>query len=180
MKVWKYYLVPNKDSAKREYELYAFTNKKEYANKFEEDRDMKKFVKADVIDIDKEDYLDFANSNKDQLLDYYKYETKFVDENNTFDIGVVTVLSTYSEYAGCSREAVEDMLFDVSLFETIPDYRMFTKDIKKSLRTLEFISMYKIMKNNPIMDDVDDDFAAPDVVPDEFKIFISLYQYLFK
>lgn len=63
MKIYRFYIIPEEDNNRRDYELYAVTNHKEYAEEFEATRNMKKFIKR-VTSEDKETYIQFANENR--------------------------------------------------------------------------------------------------------------------
>ena len=181
MKIYKYYIIPEEDSADRKYELYAFTSIKDYAERFELERDMKRFLKGDVTDIDKEDYMEFANNNRGNLLDEFSYESTGVKEDNSIVVDTVYVLSTYNEYQECKGDSAGDYILAPDLFENAPYIKVFSKSIIKSLKVLEYSSLYKLLSTKPkLYDDNDDFYDAPMITIDEFNIFLNLYGKLFK
>ena len=180
MKLWKYYKVPDdSDAANKHYDLYAFTNIKKYAMQFEEERDMSKFIKGSVVDIEENEYEDFRDSNQQLDLDLRVYESRMVDEDGKFGIQEVEILSTYDEFLNCSQEYSEELLFTEQLFVGVPSFKIFKHKLLKNLKKLEYVNMFKCLSSAHFEDD-DVDYSAPDVAADEFAIFVRCYGSLFK
>ena len=188
MKIWKYYKVPdkeNRDNEKKKYDLYAITDKRRYAERFENERNMNMFIKGEVSDLDDSDGLDFLNANQQLVLDVFSYETKAVKElNKQYTIDTVALLTTYSEYFNCKSEQCEEFMFTETMFIGVPHYKIFNNKLIKDLKRIEYVNLFKVLVSNPIfinsMSSEDIDYAAPDICADEFGVFLRCYGSLFK
>ena len=78
MKIWRFYKLPEDKNAKQSYDLYAITNRKEFAKAFMETRDMNKFYMRCTKE-DRETYTEYANKN----LDNIKVYSSFLNEVNS-------------------------------------------------------------------------------------------------
>lgn len=179
MKLWKYYLIPEKDVEKRTYRLYAFTNKKEFAERFEEERSEKHFIYAKPVEIEKDEWVKFAKENRDKLLDYHGFETKG-EIDGRYVISTVKILCTDSEFSQSNSESVEEEICDVVTITNMPSYKIFNKKIIKALRLIQFTKYYKLMSANAYLMENDDDYSAPEFSVDELACYIKLFHYLYK
>lgn len=203
MKVYKFYSKPTNSELMYsndlelvdKYPLYAFTKDKRLRDIFKETRNMKRFIEV-TSKMSDEDYLNYANTNGGQLLSEYEYEHnlgynsgKMGTLADCYTMEDVKVVSTWME-----RESVQSARDEgISDLSDYISYRFFPFILEKkyieALRTLEFISYWKLM--NPVVedyldvireeDDVGDfDYSAPSVQFDELNMFIALYGYTFK
>lgn len=182
MKIWRFYLKPDKDNKNKHYDLYAITNKKEYAKHFMKTRDMKRFIVKCSKD-DKETYRDFANENRAQVLDEHELVTKTVNKNGLYGSTKVDFIMTEAEYQTCNGDEFMDVNIDTESFweerECLPP-KVFKDKIKDALIYLEYGSHYSIFNANKL-DDIDmDEIYAPDRWVDEVGAFINSYFYTFK
>ena len=177
MKVWRYYKKPEKDSSDKQYDLYAITNKKEHAKKFEKERNMDKFIKR-CTDEDRSTFVDLVNDNRALFLSMNKFTTGTVLPNGnikaidvellTTDFEMHTVKDEYESSSIITREE-----YWLSSF----DYRIYKNKLIEALRLLEYISHYKLYLNvNIPIDPDDDDYSAPDIWIDEVGVFIRIFK----
>lgn len=181
MKIWRYYKKPeNENISKKRYDLYALTNKKEYAKKFESERDMDLFVKR-VSKEDSETFTKLGNDNRACLLELHNFMTKTIYENGLIGIKDVDILCTNYEWQTCKDEA--EVYSDFSHEEywyTFPSPAIFKKKYQESLRILEYISNYKFFVGSTKLGIDDNGYEAPDISIDELEGFIVLFGKLFK
>ena len=182
MKVWRFYIIPEKDSENKRYDLYAITNNKEFAKKFKKERNMDKFI-VRCTNESKESYAEFANKNLSCVLDYRAFITKTLTENKKQTSTEVKLLSTFYEQQCCDSSIQPIEAIDPSEWEAAIPYKIYKKKIEEALRVLEYISHYKIYTQefaNRYIDPNDDDYSAPDIWYDEVGVFIRLFRHTFK
>ncbi len=187
MKIWKYYLKPEKETDNPNYDiedrypLYAITNNKKLAEKFKRSRNMKKFIETKAH-VDKESYIEYINRNRSFKLVEYGLKTWF--QHDKFDkdaIYEVDVVMTEME-----RSTVEDGLLefeDISFWVNAPKPYMFEDKYVEALRTLEYIRSMKIFGHATSFmdyDDKDSDYSAPTMTKDELSLFSKMYYRLMK
>lgn len=178
MKIWRFYKKPDgKDDTDQQYDLYALTNDPKIAKRFMSERDMNKFI-TKVTKEDNETYVKLANDNLSLVLSPYKFATKKLNGSGLYTIERIEILATDYEHESCDSEYVSAS-FDQFINEC-PDYRIFKRKIVDALRTLEYVSQYKIYNMHATIDCLDDDFSAPDLAIDEVGAFINIYGDLFK
>ena len=202
MKIWRFYKKPKKHSDKRDYNLYAITNNKKLAEDFINTRNMKVFI-CKKSEEDKEDWLEYANENRGQVLDYYKLNTFTVDEDNQCTTKKVKIPITFFEYQNCDSDQCENVILDSSFWSEMPPYPIFNSKVIDALRNLEFISTQRFVHGymgmeesdlEPLLRYIDDnsdsyslkeddnmvyddgDFASPEVEVDEVSLFIKIFK----
>lgn len=79
------------------YALYAFTNKKEYAKKFKEYRDMSIFFEK-IIHLDNDEYDNLKEKYTECELKYILYNFPRIYHNNSSNYDMTYILSTNLEY----------------------------------------------------------------------------------
>lgn len=192
MKLYKFYKNPSDDvlenardlSIQDKYPLYAFTNDKKLAKKFMQTRNMKKFIKR-VSDIDKNEYVEFANNNRGQMLETYAYDrfVSYTSDPSERRMEKIQILTTWEEREMTSVSAddgVNDLTEYVN-YNFLPF--IFQKKYLNALDTLEFITHWKYLgvpekysefitpdENEKYMD-----FSSPNISVDEFALYILLY-----
>ena len=182
MKVWRFYLKPEKNSERRKYELYAITNNKKFAEKFMKERDMDKFVMKCTKET-KEEYAEFANNNLTLVLGMRTYLTKMLDSNNNYRTKDVDILSTEYEEQSCDSDFITMDIMTEGEWEYAPPYNIYKNKIIKALRKLEYVSSYKLYRSEydaTFIDPNDDDYSAPDLWIDELGIFLRTFGGTFK
>lgn len=182
MKVWRFYIIPEKDNEKRRYDLYAITNNKEFAKKFKKERDMNKFVVRSTNET-KESYAEFANNNLSYVLDYRTFITKTITENKKYTTTDVKILSTFYEQQCCDSNIQVMEALDTSEWRDAIPYKVYKKKIEEALRVLEYVAHYKVYTlefSGRYVDPNDDDYSAPDIWYDELGLFIKLFRHTFK
>jgi hypothetical protein len=175
--------------------IYAITDKKEYANRFESERNMKHFIKVVKKNLDKDEAKEFVNVHSRTRLEEMSYGMyQKVEENVYGPVKYVDILSTNAEYVEVSTMA-NDGLF--SVIESSDFYLPYPYNYKNkyidALEKLEMLKCWKYLEyggmfgnslairkvngksTDLIPDDYDDGYDYPDVVIDELAVFISLY-----
>lgn len=181
MKVWRFWFINNnKDIQKTSYDLYAITNDKEKAKRFQEERDMSKFIKK-TSNEDLDVFSTFVNSNRHLLLDYFKLSKPVVNGSGLIISGYIEVLCTEYERQVSTDESIlyNNSLVDGIFWEETVPYMIYKKSIINSLRKLEYMSFYKATQHM-LLDIVDDDFSSPDISINELNVFISTFKDTFK
>lgn len=142
MKLHLFYFKDTNDNRKLEPILYAYTNNKEYAERFMEFRDMKKFYHT-TRDISKNQYKDFSHQYTNQQLTKTKFKTKTNDV--TTKISYIEIVCTWDEEKNSiisSDETIftlcKNKMFDPSLL---------TMELKSDLYKLGFFTIYQQLYN---------------------------------
>ena len=186
MKVYKFFKVPDKNDRDEvdldhKYILYAMTNNKEYAKRFKEDRNMKKFIYKVHNDISKEEYIEMCNHDRGSILELHELVTIF-DNNHTFNNKEKRkVLMTYTE-----RQLVEEpmtLLDDESTWHSMPYPLIFKSKYFNMLDKFQYLNYYKLMtceylpyKLSEKLSTHNDDYSAPTLLYDEVALFVSIIQ----
>lgn len=165
--------------------LYAITNKKKFAKKFMEERNMNKFLMF-KYDIEENLYIELANKRRGIVLDEYNYRYYPRVKENSDDSKVVSILSTYMERMTIDSQADQSLLgFSESI--NFQDPFCLKKDLLNDLRTLEYVTMYKMYIANSLSFDskyipIDEEgyLEMPAVLIDELQLFILNFGKLFK
>ena len=182
MKVWKFYLIPEKDNQNKRYDLYAITNNKKYAKRFKEERNMDMFIER-CTDEDKSDYIKFINDNRHCALIIKELMTRDVYKNGYIGTKKVEVLLTIYEHENCDTENIVIDTMEDGMWNSAIPYRVYKKKLLNSLRLLDYVSNYKLYSldfNNMVIDPEDDDYSAPDIYIDELGLFIRYFGRTFK
>ena len=180
MKIWRFYKLPEDKNAKQSYDLYAITNRKEFAKAFMETRDMNKFYLRCTKE-DRETYTEYANKNLDHILDYRALVTKDKLKNGFYGKKSITVLCTNFEYQIATNEDSVPGCFLDEMYWTYeaPKPTIFNEKIIEALNTLEYNRTFKIY-NSVKLSPEEDDYSAPDYWIDEFMVFITTFKDIFK
>lgn len=186
MKVYKFFKIPDIDEnddidLERKYTLYAITNNKNYANRFKEDRDMKKFICKTHDDIDKDEYAEMCNEDRGSVLGIYPLVTIFDKVRIRENAVTKEVLMTYSE-----KQLIDDaqtILDDESLWQSMPYPLIFKSKYVSVLKALQYMTYYALMTceylpyefAQPIHES-NEDYSAPTLLHDEVALFIQMIQ----
>ena len=176
MKLYKIY----KTNEDHDLFLYALTNEKNKFKEFKEMRNHDLFIFTDPVEVTRQEYADFANANRDNVLDYFKIATKGVDDG-VICIKYVEILATQEEFL--TLKDIDTGSEIGYLFETADtniSYICFNKKIRKALKLLQFDSFYKLFSRVPVIDEREDDYEAPNFETDEFSVFATNYRTYFK
>lgn len=179
--------------------IYAITCNKEYAKRFERERNMNHFIKVVENGFTKEDAKEFVNAHPGTRLEEMSYGIyQGVGKNIYTPVKYIDILSTNAEYADVSSRA-EGGICGVVEFNkiTLPYPYNYKNKYVDALETLEFLNTWKYLEygcnfgdsfalkkvNGKDVDEIpdiyDDGFDFPDAVIDEVALFISLYGDMF-
>lgn len=206
MRIWKFYLNTDKvrlssssgKTVKERYPLYAITNKKSIAKEFMSTRDMNVFIKSVTKDVEKDEWVRYANRNRLSVLEHHDLLTRVVDTKDMVDepsirdlTMTVNVLVTYGEYTEmseiieteCTYSAMTgNVMEDAPLF---PDPMLFNDDVLEILRRFGYPSQYKLYIGvnlpyyEPTAEDDDYSFSAfgsgRQFAYDELSVFLKTY-----
>lgn len=180
------------------YPMYAITPKKKNMKEFVRERDMDKFVLITMDDDDEETRTRFLNGHRSSVLEHYTYTFYPNIKENDDKSKDIKILSTFAE-----RTVVEDMcessLMGISDLPskitndsvTVNPF-IFKDRYLDALRDLEYDAFFKIylgMEENSITQDHalrdiipdDEDYPIlPDILVDEFRVFIRNFGKYFK
>ena len=182
MKIWRFYKVPEKDIKNKSYDLYAITNNKDKAKRFQAERNMKRFIKR-VSNEDDDMYAKLANDNLDCVLDDFMMETRDIYPNGLIGHKSVSVLCTNYEVQVAKEEG--ETASEITLEEFwshVLNYNAYKKKIRDALRVLEYVKYYKLytLPFDTYIDPADDDYAAPSISIDEVVALIRVFGDTFK
>lgn len=194
MKLYKFYKRPTDEALKNsvdlsiedKYPLYAFTKDKKLRNEFLNVRDKDKFIEIKT-DVTKEEYVEFANKNSKQSLQYYvldhlkNYRRKEKDEQIK-NIIQVKIVCTWNEIEFV--EAYNDT--GISEISDTINYHIFPFMLKEkylnALKKLEYIGFWYVNANidryESIMTGEELDnigYEFPDITFDELSTFVMLF-----
>lgn len=177
MKIWRFYLKPDKDIAGNNYELYAITNNKKIAKAFMESRNMDKFI-VRKSDEESSTYVEMATQDRAKVLDVKSLRTKSISANGFETEDHVDVVCTDYEYQNCEEEYVESVLFmeddlKYGLSNGIIPVDCFNSKLQDALR----IFQYPLMCN--LFNDLNESYDAPDFKIDELAVLISEFRNTF-
>ena len=185
MKIYKFFKIPDNDDhidieIERKYVLYAITNKKKYAERFKEDRNMDKFIFKVDEDVSPEEYADICNddNNRGNVLELYALTTIFNKQHTKQNSEQREVLMTHWE-----RQMIEEpntLLDDERFWQMMPFPLIFKTKYNKVLEVLQYTTFYKLMTAEYLpymlslkLSEEEDDYAAPSIAFDEVRIFID-------
>ena len=192
MKVYCFYLIKNKiytsefkgvykedivNSGSKDIALYAFTPEKESRNLFLKTRNNELFFEK-VIDIDKEDYIEFCDTHKGQLLEYHTFQTKEVVNGNYMSMMAYILCTTHE--SDCILYYKEDYTMDIMSgiltddFLDILEQVEFKKKIRKALD--ESLLLSEVVSKVAPLEDINYD----SIIIDELSLFIKLFSNTFK
>lgn len=168
--------------------LYAFTNNKKFAEEFQLQRDMSKFIYKKEI-LDKKDFLKFSDAHRDALLHDGQFYTQ--SKKNYGEFTHVHVLCTMGEEFMITK--MEDRLGD-EFTKYLFDASVFSDEIVKALKSLlyfEFYGFYVLYNSHygdsyyrPYFSGISDDDG--DIIPpgqyklDELALFLHFFHSTFR
>ena len=157
--------------------LYAYTPAKESEIYFLETRNMDIFFEK-IIEMDREDYEEFCENNKDQLLEYHTFVTKNIEHGvyKSKSIQILTTLIESDHIIFYKEEIVMDMISNLFLYDML-DVRKtlpFKKSIKKVLNEY-FIYEELLYKVYPL-----EDMNYDKIFIDDLSLYIKLFSNTFK
>lgn len=171
MKIWRFFKTSDNvemiKDIKDKYPLYAITNKKKLAKTFQTSRSKEEF-KMIVDDIDKDEIIDYMNSNRGQVLAYQPMITKSDKFGKSKKI---EVLMTDFEY-NVLNEIMESHGLFTDVNYVYPD--IFKKKYVKILRDIGLVDVYCLLNNRKVKS-IDCDFPQFDPVYDQLGLFIDVY-----
>ena len=192
MKVYCFYLVKNKidtlefiaidsedvvNSGDKDIALYAYTPEKESREYFLKTRNKNLFFEK-VIELDKEDYIEFCDTHKSQLLEYHAFTTKTLVNGNHMSM-MMYLLCTTSE-SDCILYYKEDFTMNViseiltdEFLELLEKVKL-KKKIRKALDDI-FLLSEVMTKVFPL-----EDINYENLTIDELSLYIKLFSNTFK
>lgn len=180
------------------YPMYAITSKKKDMKEFVQERDMNKFILITMDDVDDETRTRFLNGHRSSVLEHYTYTFYPNIKQNNDKSKDIKILSTFAE-----RTAVEDMCesslmgisdlpFKITNDSVTVNPFIFKDRYLDALRDLEYDDFFKLYlgmeDNNVVQDhglgeivpDEEDYLILPDILIDEFRVFIRNFGKYFK
>lgn len=194
MKIWKWYKnLTNEEfeashdiALEDKYPLYAFTTNKKHRDLWREMRKKEAFIEM-KSDITKEEYVEFANKNRMQLLEFIKYK-KFVRYNSTRQPELIEVELLTTGFERDTATSMYEQMFDQNTGGAMLDFSfppmILADKYFKALYSLQYFSHWKVYSNiesAPTEEDIIErmgielDYSYPEVDADEFSIFVALY-----
>ena len=170
------------------YPLYALTDDKKLAKQFRAMRDMSKFFEC-VSKMTKEEYAEFANKNRDKVLEKIEYEHfKKRHPDGTVEMEPVIIISTRYEYEIMDSAKESTLCPDETGMEYFQHPELFKDEYLDALNKLEYLKCWAVFARadqleniHPVLDDLGvDDYAAPSFLYDEFEIFFKVFGDTFK
>ena len=159
-----------------EYCLYAYTNKKEFANLFTKARKEEIFFKK-TIHMSKEEYEKFEDEFGECKLYDYKYRTN-ICVNGIYKLGYIRILSTGVEYDVVSLEGIQ--FFD-ELLGKIPDYiQLFRRGIIREEYCKCLETYFDIETFLPFLDGPQEELPFFPFNLDQMEIFREFFSITFK
>lgn len=191
------WLIKSGATRKDIYPIYAITANKKFKNDFIRTRDMNQFVLITKKG-DKKDCIQYMNGHRSMVLEEYEYSYyPNIKQNDDHSI-TVTVLSTFMEkntVDNCCDESLMglgDLPFTESKKINFKNPFVLKNRFLDALRDLEYDDFYKLflgMEDNSIAQEYNlrdiipenEDFPEiPDVIIDEFRVFIRSFGKYFK
>lgn len=193
MKIWKWYKnLTNEQyenahdlSLADKYPLYAFTTSKSHRDLFRKMRKKEAFIEIKST-IGKEEYVEFANKNRGCLLEMYKYPKIVGYDDRTPVMEDVELLTTWNEkeYTEAAIEGFSDSGSGFCI-QTYPFPPMIFKDeYFKALYILQYVDFWRMYTDFRITEQQEDmlkklgveiDYSYPEVMFDEFAIFVNIF-----
>lgn len=190
MKLHLFYWKPSKEYVGDYAALYAYTIDKEFAEDFQKQRDMSKFIYKKE-EISKKDYKEFASLHTQQKLGIGEFYTKSKIVYGKRER--VKVLCTWKEEE--SIVITQDKLWE-EFSNNFVDCKMLKDEYIKALEVLQYFKLFLFYRKKqnycmdsyyepyytsygPCEDFVLEDFTV-DIKYDEFQLFLKYYQHTFK
>ena len=195
MKLYKYYKIPPSDEDNYSksmhimdrYPLYAFTNDKKLANRFEKERKKEMFIRTVDKGLSREEYSNFAIDHRGSDLKLQKMVTVRHKNTNRQTVTNIRMVLTQNEYICCNEPLM--LITDESWWDEITHCALanpyvFKPEIREALRILQYNVSFKLFNQDinimDFIDEEDDDYEAPNFIIDEVAVFIKLYGDTFK
>lgn len=193
MKIWKWYKNLTKEQLEQSFDLtteekhplYAFTTDKKQRDLFRKMRKMDAFIEM-KSHIEKDEYVEFANNHRGQLLDFYKYAKVIGREGLSPVMEDVPLLTTWDEKEW--TQASIEQFSDSGSSQCIQTYpfppMIFREKYFHALYQLQYVAYWKLYSDFTIsrihermLEDlgVELDYTAPEVTFDEFAIFVNVF-----
>lgn len=168
MKIYGYHLVNTGLTPT----LYAITNQKDLAKRFEKEREMTKFKKTVLEDCSKEDWLFYANKYRSQILRECSIRTR--SDFNACGRKTLEILCTCEEE---ERSVLGEKYVIKRLSQNFNvDSGFFKMSHVKSLSALSYFAM----EYNPMMESSTLSFDESGFALDELNIFLELFGETYK
>lgn len=185
--------IENNISQEDIYPLYAMTTNKSFKKRFMKERDMNKFILI-TKDDDKEQIVSFMNQKRSSVLDLFSY-AYVIDNKKEIK---VKVLSTYEEYNSTMMLSEEGVAVIDEIFELkFSNPYILKEQYLTALKRLDYDALLKFQyvkdMNNSYVNvggdqtiyreviPVDEGMPeTPNIILDEFNIFLHLCGHLFK
>ena len=188
MKIYEFFKIPEDESEvsrnkplEERYQLYAITNKKELAERFQKDRNMKKFLLHVHKNVTKEEYIDFCNENRSCVLEIHPLITCMSNVRVRSNMEEREVLMTYFEWQCC--QDCNSILDNEAFWHYMPFPYIFSKEVQETLEFFNYKTYYRLIMylylddvyRDIIHEDSDnDDYSAPDMMMDEVAILMDI------
>lgn len=165
-KYWFYYLIDKEDTDS--YELYAYTDNKEYARMFELTRLKKRFKKR-IMKISRRAVNYLASDHTGGYL----RKTIFMTENPK-DTKLTHIEFIVTESEDITTKSYASSMINIKIWDHCWfDYRIFNDEMLELLKMLRYTYGYNMISDSGEYDtsDIDDGILCPD----EFGMFMHLY-----
>lgn len=180
MKIWRFYLKPKEGTRVAENEfkyshtLYALTQEKKLAKRFEKERDMSQFIlRSDGIDSELGD--EFLVSNRAKLLTEDYIET-IVEQDDYSQPAYINVLHTDNEL-----EYMRHVVDTNAIYSTLSGYlpmEIFTEEIREILYKLHY---HKVIEHLQLgLGNCPDGIVDVGMQYDMFNLYMLLYGKYYK
>lgn len=180
------------------YPIYAITTNKKFMKQFVNDRDMKQFLLI-TKKVDEDTAKGFMNMHRSLVLNDYAYNYYPKIKENIDKSIYITVVSTFMEYTSV-EDICDDSFIGLSSIPSstqmkssnLPNPFILKDKYLDSLRILEYDDFFKLTLGmldqslsqsysmKALVPDIEDYPEVPDMIIDEFRVFIRLHGQYFK
>lgn len=173
---WVFYISPSMVDKSAVYvdsssHVYAYTDNKLYAEKFQEIHDMKHFTHK-KFHMNQQDVHDLTLSERNKYIRMRQFQTK--KNGATIEVPIAV---THDELSACESK-MRNLIMKFSLKLQLINPLVFKNDIRKVLEQLHYDQFYKYQEGN--IDGVPFDPDAFGVKMDELAIYIDLFHNILK
>ena len=168
MKIYAYYLLEMDMQP-----LYAFAKEKEIAKRFEESRNMNKFLKKE-LSLNKDDYYQFCDTFKSHQLTVATFTTK--DPSRPTTKREIKVVCTWDEEK--TSIIKQDEAYQLFFSKNLLPPKIFTGEVQDTLCALGYHSIYTWLHDQyflPFFDMAENDLIY-DIDPDEKSVDPARYE----
>ena len=165
------------------YPLYAITTDKKMRAQFNRERNPEHFIEI-KSKMTKEEFQDYGNKNRGNILDYIEYQTFDHREGRKVIMRPVKVLSTRNEYdlMECYGEGLTDtdqpqgmQFFDAPW--------ILKTEFLNALNVLKYFKFWALNRPDEVKKvpdsmkkyDIEADYSAPNFHIDEYKLYVELF-----